>query len=213
MTFARLLTAAATAAATAVIVPGILTSTGSSPEIAATSTLTEPRGGRNLKVVRLIDTRGHRVGYAAFARVNRDDLTVTLQVERGIAPGFHGLHVHANDDPGNGSGCNRDAGSEFTAVDGHYKAPGQVHGQHDGDLPSLLVGEDGNGYLSTKTQPGLEFSDLSGLAIILHSGSDNYNNVPVGEEPGEYTANSQAAVDATANTGNAGSRVACGVIR
>lgn len=208
MSFARLLAAAATAA---VLASGLVTSSGSNPKTAATDALTEPRAGKNLKLVRLVDTRGHRVGSAAFARVN-GDLAVTVRVDQNIAPGFHGLHVHANNNPDNGSGCNLDANAPFAAVDGHYASSGQPHGRHDGDLPSLLVGEDGAGYLSTRTQPGLKLSDLSGLAIIVHSGADNFNNVPVGGGPAEYTANGQAAVEASANTGNAGSRVACGVI-
>lgn len=210
MKLARFLAVAASAA---LLVPGVLTSTtDQAPNVPAAGALTSPRSGKNLKVVPLIGTDGRSVGFALFARVD-GDLTVTVNVDRKLTPGFHGLHVHANNNPDNGSGCNLDADSPFTAVDGHYKTPGQVHGQHDGDLPSLLIGRDGKGYLSTKTQPGLTFSDLSGLAVTIHSGPDNFNNIPLGEAPTDYTANTPAATDSTAATGNAGTRVACGVIK
>ena len=49
--------------------------------------------------------------------------------------------------------------------------------------------------------------------VILHANPDNFGNVPTGSADNQYTANSEAATTATANTGNAGNRVACGVIR
>jgi len=43
--------------------------------------------------------------------------------------------------------------------------------------------------------------------------ADNYNNVPRGSNPDQYTANSAAAVTLTDDTGNAGDRIGCGVIK
>ena len=54
---------------------------------------------------------------------------------------------------------------------------------------------------------------LRNRVVILHANPDNFGNVPTGPAANQYTANSQAATTATANTGNAGNRVACGVIR
>jgi Cu-Zn family superoxide dismutase len=48
--------------------------------------------------------------------------------------------------------------------------------------------------------------------VIVHAGSDNYGNIPIGDAPDQYTPNSEAATEATAKTGNAGARIACGVI-
>jgi Cu/Zn superoxide dismutase len=48
--------------------------------------------------------------------------------------------------------------------------------------------------------------------VIFHAAADNFGNVPLGAEPDKYAANSQAAIDLTNATGNAGARLACGVI-
>lgn len=48
--------------------------------------------------------------------------------------------------------------------------------------------------------------------MIVHAGADNFGNVPVGGALNQYTANDVAATTATKNTGNAGDRLACGVI-
>ena len=50
---------------------------------------------------------------------------------------------------------------------------------------------------------------------MLHAGPDNFGNVPVDDvatAPNAYTPNSAGATTATQNTGNAGNRIACGVI-
>lgn len=55
--------------------------------------------------------------------------------------------------------------------------------------------------------------DLRGRAVVLHAGADNLGNVPVGTAPEQYTPNSPAAVTRSQNTGNAGDRVLCGVVK
>ena len=135
------------------------------------------------------------------------------------APGldaFHGFHIHANDDdtatPGNGTGCvaTSDPATSFLSADGHYNPTDETHSHHAGDMPVVYVNADG----SVETQftlDGIDAGDLDGKVVILHANPDNFANIPLGTEATQYTAGAEAEA-ATAKTGNAGPRVACGVI-
>lgn len=167
---------------------------------------------------KLRDPSGRTVGTVEF-RIRRDAMRVRaeLRPNRYVTPGaFHGFHIHANNDPSNGEGCRADAGaaatSWFVSADGHLSASGQAHGAHNGDLPSPLVLSDGTARLSFTTDR-IDPEVLRGRAVILHAKPDNFGNIPTGTEPSQYSANSPAATDLTARTGNAGERVACGLVR
>jgi Cu-Zn family superoxide dismutase len=165
---------------------------------------------------------GTRIGTVRFwddARAGATVVQVRLAVPPGAtAPGaFHGFHVHANNDPANGSGCiadpNQAPSTWFISVDGHLKHdPAEKHGGHAGDLPTLYLDAGGHAEASF-TVDRITPRELRGKAVILHAGADNFGNVPVGAGPDQYSANSDAALTKTANTGNAGDRIACGVIR
>lgn len=135
------------------------------------------------------------------------------------APGidaFHGFHIHANDVTTNGDGCIADPAADpstwFVSADGHYNPTGQSHAHHVGDMPVVYVNADGS--VETRFQiDKINSADLSGKVVILHAGADNFANIPLGTSPTQYTANSAAATEATAKTGNAGNRVACGLIQ
>lgn len=128
---------------------------------------------------------------------------------------FHGFHIHANGDPSNGDGCVADAtkpsNTWFVSADGHWKADAQNHAGHLGDMPSVLVMKDGRAEMRFETSR-IDRAQLKGRAVILHAGADNFGNVPVGTADTQYTANKDAAVTATQNTGNAGDRILCGVV-
>lgn len=128
---------------------------------------------------------------------------------------FHGFHVHANDDAANGTGCVADPAAAsstwFVSADGHWRADGQVHASHHGDLPSVLVLADGRAEMRFTTGR-IDRTSLVGRAVVLHAGPDNFGNVPVGAGANQYTPNSAAATTATQNTGNAGDRLLCGVV-
>jgi len=129
--------------------------------------------------------------------------------------GIHGFHVHANDNPANGDGCIADpaqpANTHFVSADGHFNPTGQTHGNHGGDTPGVNVLSDGSALLTYTHE--LVLADITGRAVILHEGMDNFGNIPLGTAANQYTANSQDAITATQNTGNAGNRIACGVIQ
>lgn len=163
----------------------------------------------------LRDAAGAVVGHVAFE--DEDGAThVAVRIERlAAAPGHHGFHIHANDDPGNGQGCDADPDAApetwFTAVDGHLHAEGEVHGNHRGDMPSLLVTANG-AVAATFVTDRFTVADLADAAVVVHAGADNFGNVPFGPGGDQYLPNTAAALETTAATGNAGPRIACGLV-
>jgi Cu-Zn family superoxide dismutase len=114
----------------------------------------------------------------------------------GLPPGEHGFHLHENGScaPGDKDGtptAGLAAGSHYdpTATKAH-KGPGG--GGHKGDLPKLEV--DAKGVANAKLRvPGIKLSDLTGRALVIHEGGDNYSDTP---KP----------------LGGGGARIACGVV-
>ena len=136
--------------------------------------------------VTLRDAQGAVVGWAKLNEDGRGRVHVNVNVA-GIAPGAHGLHVHA---VGN---CT----PPFTSAGPHHNPTGAKHGGHAGDLPNLIVRSNGKGHLSGKNArftlsagPTSVF-DGDGSALVIHAGPDDGVTDP---------------------TGNSGARVACGVL-
>ena len=86
-----------------------------------------------------------------------------------------------------GNAC---SGTDFSSTGSHYNSSDQVHPIHAGDLPPLLECQ-GNAYLSVRTD---RFSvvDVIGRTVVIHSDPDDFRSQPAG---------------------NAGKKIACGVIR
>ena len=163
----------------------------------------------------LRDATGAVVGRVVFVATSATATSAAVSLTLLPAQeGFHGIHVHANDNPANGDGCIADpaqpANTHFVSADAHFN--GGTHGDHRGDIPPVLVMADGRATMASVTDR-FTVADLLGRAVILHQNSDNLGNIPVGSEPTQYTPNSPAATTLTANTGNAGNRIACGVIQ
>ena len=165
----------------------------------------------------LRDAGGNQLGIIKFSQESGEVL-VRASVQ-GLSPGFHGFHVHANNDPSNGIGCIANLGlpsnTWFVSADGHYKLGTEVHGAHQGDMPLLLL--NGTGTLDSWATSRFEtdrfaVADIVGRAVIVHALADNFNNIPLGTGSDQYVANSQAAIDKTNATGNAGDRLLCGVV-
>jgi Cu-Zn family superoxide dismutase len=137
-------------------------------------------------------TKGNKTfGEATFEQVG-DKVHVIIYVQ-GLKPGQeHGLHIHEVGDCSSGDGM---------SAKGHFNPYGKPHGQptssdrHAGDLPALKAGKDGRAKVDVKVdvitvQPGP--ASIVGRAVIVHADPDDYRTQP---------------------TGNAGARLACGVIR
>lgn len=181
-----------------------------SPALSAPDDAYDARSWTDLR-----NAAGETVGRATFvAKGDATFVTISADMSEDLA-GIHGMHVHANDLPDNGEGCLADPSAEpsthFVSVDGHYNPHGASHGDHKGDLPALYVSDAGEAFLQFLTDR-FHPDELRGRALIVHAGSDNYGNIPLGDADNQYTANSDAALDLTAKTGNAGARIACGVI-
>lgn len=158
---------------------------------------------------------GARIGTVEFKTTHGH---TEVRVRLSGAPGldaFHGFHIHANDIATNGDGCIADPAATpttwFVSADGHFNPTQQTHSHHVGDMPVVYVNADGS--VETRFQiDAINPGDLNGKVVILHAGADNYANIPLGAGLTQYSANSDEATAATSKTGNAGDRIACGVI-
>lgn len=196
---------------------GLLTACTTTPETTAATTTgpaDQPRAPEARTSLTTAD--GAQAGTVTFTSVQGGtEVEVELTQTKAVAAGrFHGIHVHANDDPANGDGCRADPAMApstwFTAVDGHLKSGSAAHAEHTGDLPTLLVRQDGRGSLRVTTDR-FTAAEVVGKAVVVHASADNFN-IPTGSMPDQYTPNGEAATAKTATTGNAGDRMACGLI-
>jgi Cu-Zn family superoxide dismutase len=108
----------------------------------------------------------------------------------GLKPGAHGFHIHEKGD------C---SAPDASSAGGHFNPGRQAHGKvgegahHAGDLPSLEADAEGKAKLDV-TLNSLSLSGehaIVGRALIVHADPDDFKTQPAG---------------------NAGGRVACGVI-
>jgi Cu-Zn family superoxide dismutase len=140
-------------------------------------------------------------------------ITIATSGAGHLAPGFHGVHIHkvGKCEP-NSTAPTGGAPGDFLSAGGHYQAPGHSAEPASGDLTSLEVRKDGVGMLVTTTD-AFSMDDLvSGekTAIVIHADADNFANIP----PDRYrqTNGAPGPDQITMSTGDAGKRVACGVI-
>ncbi len=133
-------------------------------------------------------------GSAGAVTLKDGNSGVLLRLElTGLTPGWHGLHLHEKGD------CS-DATAGFKASGAHAgHGNGALHGllnpsgPETGDLPNLYAAADGTAHAEIFIA-GMKVIDLidgDGTAILVHAAEDDHQSQPIG---------------------NAGDRVACGVI-
>lgn len=145
-----------------------------------------------LAVASLGPTQGNGVrGLVVFHQMDGGGGLMVHARVTGLPPGGeHGFHVHEKGD------C---ASTDGSSAGGHFNPDGKPHGgqdapHHAGDMPSLKAGPDGVAEARFRLDgPSVSAgaASLVGRAVIVHASPDDYRTQP---------------------TGNAGARLACGVI-
>ena len=137
----------------------------------------------------LQSTKGSKTfGEATFEQAG-DKVHVLVNVQ-GLKPGQqHGFHIHEVGDCSSGDGM---------STKGHFNPMGKPHAHpgsgHAGDLPALQADKGGRAKLDVMAEGitvGAGAASVVGRGLIVHADPDDYKTQP---------------------TGNAGARIACGVI-
>lgn len=122
----------------------------------------------------------------------------TVTVEAGpnqiLSPGFHGLMIHsAGKCEANSAAPNGGSNGDFASAGSVYQAQGHTGHPASGDLTALQVRSDGSAKLVTTTNAftAPDLRNSAGTTLILHQDADYLG---------------------TNATGDAGKRIACGVI-
>ena len=157
---------------------------------------------------------GAEVATAKF-EFNNGYVTITVQTTGPgqLSPGFHGMHIHSvGKCEANSVAPTGGPPGDFLSAGGHFQAPGHTGDPESGDLTSLQVRKDGQALLVTTTDAFTKDDLVSGkkTALIIHAGADNFSNIP--KERYTQVNGAPGPDQTTMSTGDAGKRVACGVI-
>jgi Cu-Zn family superoxide dismutase len=191
------------------------TTPGTTPSVwtgspSPSGSLTEGPDGQGKKLTAQLSTADGKPVATATIDFAGGFATITVEtIGDGIlTPGFHGMHIHSvGKCQANSVAPTGGPPGDFLSAGGHLQVPGHTGHPASGDLTSLQVREDGAAKLATTTDAFTAEQLLAGqgTAIVIHEKSDNFANIPA-----RY---SDTGPDAeTLATGDAGKRVACGVI-
>lgn len=159
-------------------------------EQGSTETTQKSMGMEQKAVAELSPTEGNEAhGTVTFTKVE-DGIQVVADLE-GVPEGEHGFHIHENGD------C---SAPDATSAGGHFNPQGMPHGgpndqqRHVGDMGNVTADSSGHAH-KEYVDHLMAFegeNSIIGKAVILHAQADDLTSQP---------------------TGNAGARIACGVIK
>lgn len=157
---------------------------------ATTPAATAPADSAAPVTATLRDSAGREIGTVTLTDAG-GGITVTGTL-RGLPPGEHAIHLHTTGQ------CE----APFTSAGGHWNPTNKQHGTenpegpHLADMRNITVGADSTVSVQETTPGGTlrgvnALLDADGAAVVVHAGADDYRSDPAG---------------------NAGARIACGVV-
>ena len=148
------------------------------------------QGGNLSKVICVLrPTEGNEV-HGSVVFLQKDGFVEVTGELTGLKPGEHGFHVHEYGD------C---SDPKVTCAGGHFNPTSKPHGsreagqRHDGDLGNIKADAEGKAKINFQDRV-IQLNgprSILGRGLIVHADPDDFKTQP---------------------TGNAGARVACGVI-
>jgi superoxide dismutase, Cu-Zn family len=152
------------------------TQPGTTPPVlsgsAAPSTTSSPSPSGDSLSAQLKAPDGRQVATATFDFANGYATVTVKTVTAGIlAPGFHGMHIHAigKCEPNSVAPTGGPPGN-FLSAGEHFQAPGHTGKPESGNLDPLEVRQDGSAYLVTTSDSFTRDQLLAGdkTALMLH---------------------------------------------
>jgi len=163
----------------------------SSPSPSYPSTTPAPKSTHYVAMVSSDNVKGE----VHFYQASDNSPVRVLANITGLSPGLHGFHIH---NLGDITGGCKSTGGHFNPSKATHGGPDDLQ-RHAGDLGNIMCGPNGEAVMD-KMDSGISLSgenNILGRGVVIHAGQDDLG---------------RGGDDGSLKTGNAGGRVACGVI-